>query len=673
MYQHPWSSSIRAAIDVESMGVGGRSTLFQAGSDKWLLQQYASVAKYPAAQIAAQDIFLSGLVKSATDFQVYREIGGLSGLDFGFIENGGVYHTKNDKLEFLRAGSLQHLGEDLLALLKKVGLSDELEFVRTNSSGSDKMEMVYFDILGNYMVTFPQSMAKTQYFNLITQGLVLLFSSLYLSGYSAFIEFGLAILTVGFTWFFAIVYVLGVAIILPMMSSFSIPYIAHPWLVVGLFGAPAGFGALIGHAAGRSILMYYLRKKNHTEEHARWHAERWLFKAGIFQWVVILALGTWVEAGTSYIALFWIIPPTTAYAMFEAQFSPRQSLRGLQRGTLWLSMLPGLAMSAVPIMRFTSSVIGMLVRFDRDPGSVAGLTGNAFVGFIIAACACLLLTSLLPFAHRSGGLAQIFIALTLVFFTAIFLVSTQLVPAFTENIGRGMQAVHVIDKTGHGGPSENPKNYISLFSYTPGKFEKEMSILNDKDFICGQSSVDFVSFNVKYGCIKPLDEDEDLSGSQPTLQIEKDAFVGGQRVTFVTLNSGFAHRWNLAINTTAIEAFKLKTVLAKGEEQILVPGGAIVGVNGWHNVQFVTDAEGPTNLQLTLFWHTSFQEGTSLNLDSETPAETLLLKLRTDINVVTEALDDVLEKLPAWCVLFGKSTAPYTLVYLADLKAPISA
>lgn len=162
------------------------------------------------------------------------------------------------------------------------------------------------------MVTYPKSMAKTQYFNLISQGLVLLFSSLYLSGYSAFIEFGLALLTIGFTWFSAMLYVLGVATVLPTMSSFSIPYIAHPWLVVGLFGAPAVFGSLIGHAVGRWVLIYYLRKRDHTEEHARWHAERWLFKAGVFQWVATLALGTWVEAGSSYIALFWIIPPTIA-------------------------------------------------------------------------------------------------------------------------------------------------------------------------------------------------------------------------------------------------------------------------------------------------------------------------------------------------------------------------
>ncbi len=41
-----------------------------------------------------QDIFHSGLVKSATDFQIYREVAGLSGLDFAYMDNAVVYHSK---------------------------------------------------------------------------------------------------------------------------------------------------------------------------------------------------------------------------------------------------------------------------------------------------------------------------------------------------------------------------------------------------------------------------------------------------------------------------------------------------------------------------------------------------------------------------------------------------
>lgn len=41
-----------------------------------------------------QDLFSSGAIKSATDFQVYQEVAGLSGLDFAYSDNSAVYHTK---------------------------------------------------------------------------------------------------------------------------------------------------------------------------------------------------------------------------------------------------------------------------------------------------------------------------------------------------------------------------------------------------------------------------------------------------------------------------------------------------------------------------------------------------------------------------------------------------
>lgn len=41
-----------------------------------------------------QDLFTSGVIKSATDFQVYKEVAGLSGLDFAYVDNTAVYHTK---------------------------------------------------------------------------------------------------------------------------------------------------------------------------------------------------------------------------------------------------------------------------------------------------------------------------------------------------------------------------------------------------------------------------------------------------------------------------------------------------------------------------------------------------------------------------------------------------
>lgn len=44
--------------------------------------------------LVLQDLFTSGVIKSATDFQVYKEVAGLSGLDFAYADNTAVYHTK---------------------------------------------------------------------------------------------------------------------------------------------------------------------------------------------------------------------------------------------------------------------------------------------------------------------------------------------------------------------------------------------------------------------------------------------------------------------------------------------------------------------------------------------------------------------------------------------------
>lgn len=184
-------------------------------------------------------------------------------------------------------------------------------------------------IQGRWMVTYSLRTANTLHVSILIQGFILLISSLYLSGLgiAALIELGLAILTIILTWTIASVHVFLVAVILPHASPFPIPYITHSWLAVGLFGVPAVMGALIGHSLGRALLKLYIAKnldkgsstrfsKELSARHVDWHAERWLFKAGLLQWMVVLGLGTWIRAGSSYIALFWIIPPAVVCKYF---------------------------------------------------------------------------------------------------------------------------------------------------------------------------------------------------------------------------------------------------------------------------------------------------------------------------------------------------------------------
>ncbi|PSN36086.1 Endoplasmic reticulum metallopeptidase 1 [Blattella germanica] len=105
--QHKWAHEVKAFINLEACGAGGREVLFQAGPNHpWLVQ--------------------SGLVPSDTDFRIFRDFGNIPGLDFAHAINGYVYHTSYDSLHAIPAGTFQHTGDNLLALTKEIASSEIL-------------------------------------------------------------------------------------------------------------------------------------------------------------------------------------------------------------------------------------------------------------------------------------------------------------------------------------------------------------------------------------------------------------------------------------------------------------------------------------------------------------------------------------------------------------------
>ncbi|KAH7677402.1 Peptidase M20 protein [Dioscorea alata] len=223
--QHPWSRTIRFMVDLEAMGIGGKLSIFQSGPSPWAMETFAKVAKYPSGQVVAEDLFHSGAIKSATDFQVYQEVAGLSGLDFAYTDSTAVYHTKNDKLKLLKPGSLQHLGENMLPFLLQSAMSPNLAKEVSHEPGATSEDRtIYFDVLALLIWT----------------------TSLLMGGSSGAISLGLACLSVVLMWIFSRSLSALVAFILPHISSSPMPYISNPWLIVGLFGAPASFGAFSG-------------------------------------------------------------------------------------------------------------------------------------------------------------------------------------------------------------------------------------------------------------------------------------------------------------------------------------------------------------------------------------------------------------------------------------------
>lgn len=172
------------------------------------------------------------------------------------------------------------------------------------------------------MVVYHQRLASMLHNSVILQALLIWTTSLIMGGYPAAASLGLSCISIVIMWIFSLSFSILVAFLLPFISSAPLPYIASPWLVIGLFGAPAFAGALTGQHVGYLILQKYLWHASSKREQKRslafqaelikLEAERWLFKAGFVQWLLILMVGNFYKIGSSYLALIWLVSPSFA-------------------------------------------------------------------------------------------------------------------------------------------------------------------------------------------------------------------------------------------------------------------------------------------------------------------------------------------------------------------------
>lgn len=251
------------------------------------------------------------------------------------------------------------------------------------------------------MVVYPQRLATMFHNSIIFQSLLIWGTSLLMGGRPGLVSFGISCLGIVLMLISSVTLSVVVAIALPHICSFPVTFVAHPWLVVGLFGSPALLGAFIGQHIGFIILKRHLKHvysitkpglaHNMLEHIVNLEAERWIFKSGFVQWLIVLILGTYLKVGSSYIALIWLVSPAFACkllllsdegdgliftssihscyffadGLMEATLSPARSPKQLKVITLVLALAAPVVSSAGLVIRMVDVIIGSIVRIDR--------------------------------------------------------------------------------------------------------------------------------------------------------------------------------------------------------------------------------------------------------------------------------------------------------------------
>ena len=74
------------------------------------------------------------------------------GLDFAWVKNGYVYHTKFDDVSQIPLGTLQRTGDNILQLILGLANNDKMANVEKYASGN----LVFFDFLGAFVIRWSE-------------------------------------------------------------------------------------------------------------------------------------------------------------------------------------------------------------------------------------------------------------------------------------------------------------------------------------------------------------------------------------------------------------------------------------------------------------------------------------------------------------------------------------
>ncbi len=141
----PWRERVGVVVNLEARGDAGPANMFETSRDAGaLVRLYAAVAPRPHAQSLAA--FVYAVLPNDTDFtNALRH--DLPGLNVAFIGDQLAYHTPLATPSHLSTRTLQHVGDQVLPLVRALATAPTLPAAAPDAT--------YFDVASRFVVAYP--------------------------------------------------------------------------------------------------------------------------------------------------------------------------------------------------------------------------------------------------------------------------------------------------------------------------------------------------------------------------------------------------------------------------------------------------------------------------------------------------------------------------------------
>ncbi|XP_067399139.1 endoplasmic reticulum metallopeptidase 1 [Emydura macquarii macquarii] len=403
--QHRWAKSIRAFINLEAAGVGGKELVFQTGPENpWLVQAYVFAAKHPFASVVAQEVFQSGIIPADTDFRIYRDFGNIPGIDLAFIENGYIYHTKYDTPDRILTDSIQRAGDNILGMLKYLATSDKLAKSFEYRHGN----VVFFDVFGLFVLAYPARVGTIMNYIITAVTVLYLGKKILQPRHRAInclkklsIAFGFTLLS----WFSTLVTVLIVAVFISLVGR-SLSWYNHFYVSVFLYGTAA---------AAKLILVHTLAKKFYFKNTNEQYLGEMFFDVSLLVWSIALVLITQLGLCSAFICAMWVVFPLLTKLLIHREFKQK----GATIRFVMIYML-GMFIPYLYIMYLTWTIFEMFIPIMGRSGTE--IPPDVVLAAFIVGSTIILSSYFLNFIYLAESTKKTLITLTTVFGVTLILV-----------------------------------------------------------------------------------------------------------------------------------------------------------------------------------------------------------------------------------------------------------